>query len=64
MVELSSVCQMGGTLHAEAPSRLTDLDKVSDWCFLSEGRPTAYLHSALVTQHADRNYAKCLKHWG
>lgn len=63
MAELSSMCQMGGPLHAEALSQLTDLDKVSDWCFLFEGRPTPYLLSGLVTKHADRNYAKCSKHW-
>lgn len=61
MFELSSIRQKGGPLHAEALSQLTDLDKVSDWCFLFEGRPTPYLPSGLVTKHADRNYAKCSK---
>lgn len=63
MLELSSIRQKGGPLHAEVLSQLTDLDKVSDWCFLFEGRPTPYLPSGLVTKHADRNYAKCSKHW-
>lgn len=61
MLELSSIRQKGGPLHAEALSQLTDLDKVSDWFFLFEGRPTPYLPSGLVTKHADRNYAKCSK---